>query len=206
MAQSQATKRVTRKGSKQLTDEERASQVASPIRSPSPTIPPGEAEDNSPGGSPLFTPEIMQGVREAQKKRVKMTPEERTIEIEKTRLSMGMLPMAIVRQMKADDKKREERAKQRANTRGSAVPNSSKLTMTLMKMKMTATTTTGRTASSLTTATPTLKKVGIETPMTTTLVTTATPTTITLSQPMMNKQGRRTSAKEKPHKCHPGSQ
>ena len=76
---------VTRQGSKQLTDEERASQVASP------TIPPeSEREDNGPGGSPFFTPEVMQGVRKAQKKRAKMTP--------------------------------EERAKQRANTRGSAVP------------------------------------------------------------------------------------
>ena len=64
----------------------------------------------------------MQGVLEAQKKHAKMTPEERSIEIEKTRLSMGMLPVAIVRQMKADEKKRAERAKQRANTRGSAVP------------------------------------------------------------------------------------
>ena len=120
MAQSQATKRVTRKGSKQLTDEERVSQVASLIRSPSPTIPSGEAEDNGPGGSPFFTPEIMQGVQEAQKKRAQMTPKERAIDIEKTRLSMGMLPMAIVRQMKSDDKKKAERDKQRANTKGSA--------------------------------------------------------------------------------------
>ena len=97
---------VTRKGSKQLTDEERASQVASPIRSPSPTIPPGEVDDNDPGGSQLFTPEITQGVRESQKKRAKMTPEERSIEIEKTCLSLGMLPMAIMRQMKEDDIKR----------------------------------------------------------------------------------------------------
>ena len=49
-----------------------------------------------------------------------MTPEERPIEIEKTRLSMGMLPMAIVRQMKADDKKSAERDKQGANAKGSA--------------------------------------------------------------------------------------
>ena len=57
------------------------------------------------------------------------------------------------------------------------------------------------------TATTTLTKVGIETPithteeittlMTKTPVTTATPTMITLSQPMMNKQRRRTAAKEK---------
>ena len=50
-----------------------------------------------------------------------MTEEEKAISIEKTRLRLGMLPIAIVRQMKADDKKRAERAKQRANTRGSAV-------------------------------------------------------------------------------------
>ena len=36
------------------------------------------------------------------------------------RLSLGMLPMAIVRQMKVDDKKSAERDKQRANTKGSA--------------------------------------------------------------------------------------
>ena len=119
-----------------------------------------------------------------------MTPEERSIEIEKTRLSMGILPMSIVRQMKADDKKRAERAKQRANTRGSAVPEPLEIDD--------GATTTGRTTSSLTTATTTLTKVGIETPMTTTPVATATPTTITLSQPMMNKQRRRTAAKEKP--------
>ena len=58
----------------------------------------------------------MQGVRDAQKKRAKMTPEERAIECEKTRMSMGMLPISIVRQMKADDIKRAERAKQRGNT------------------------------------------------------------------------------------------
>ena len=45
-----------------------------------------------------------------------MTEEERSIKIEKTRLSLGMLPIAIVRQMKADDIKRAERSKQRADT------------------------------------------------------------------------------------------
>ena len=48
MARSHKTKRLTRKGSKQLTDEERASQVASPIRSLSPTIPPGETDETDP--------------------------------------------------------------------------------------------------------------------------------------------------------------
>ena len=75
-------------------------------------------------------------------------------------------------------------------------PNRSKSTMTLIKMTMT--TTTGRTTSSLTTATTTLTKVGIETPMKTNPVTTATPTTTTPSQPMTNKQRRRTAAEEKP--------
>ena len=111
MARSQATKRVTRKGSKQLTDEERESQVASLIRAQSPKIPPGNidatimrdpvtltaAERKS---QALFTPEMMQGVQDAQTKRAKITPEERAIDCEKTRLSMGMLPIAIVRQMK----------------------------------------------------------------------------------------------------------
>ena len=76
MARSQATKRVTRKGSIQMKDKERASQVASLKRPPSPTTLLGEIDDNDPGGSPFFTLEIMQGVREAQKKRAKMTPEE----------------------------------------------------------------------------------------------------------------------------------
>ena len=99
MARSQATKKVTRKGSKQLTDEERASQVASPIRSPSPTIPPGEIDetdpdDEDPGSrAQEFARQI--AADEAQEKRA---------------------------QMIANDRKRAERAKQRANTRGSAVP------------------------------------------------------------------------------------
>ena len=55
-----------RKGSKQLTDEERASEGASP------TIPPeNKGDDNegeeSNGRPPFFGPEVMQGVREAQK-------------------------------------------------------------------------------------------------------------------------------------------
>ena len=49
-----------------------------------------------------------------------MTEEERAIVLEETRLSLGMLPIEIVRQMKADDKKSAERDKQRANTKGSA--------------------------------------------------------------------------------------
>ena len=62
----------------------------------------------------------MRGVREAQKKRAKMTPEEIVIERDKTRLSLGLIPMAALRQMKADDKKIAERDKQRADAKGSA--------------------------------------------------------------------------------------
>ena len=118
MALLKATKRVTRKGSKQLTDEERASQVASP------TIPPeSEGEDNGPGRSPFFTPEVMRGVREAQKRRKTITPEELAIERDETRLSLGLIPMVELRQMKADQKRSAERDKQRANAKGSAASN-----------------------------------------------------------------------------------
>ena len=61
----------------------------------------------------------MAGVRAAQKRRKTMTPEERAEEIEATRLSMGMLLIAIVREMKASDKRQEERDKQRADAKGS---------------------------------------------------------------------------------------
>ena len=64
----------------------------------------------------FFTPEMMPGVRDAQKKRAKMTVEERTIAYENTRLSMGMLLISIVQEMREDDRKRSERAKQRGNT------------------------------------------------------------------------------------------
>ena len=43
---------------------------------------------------------MMQGVRYAQKKRAKMTPEEIAIVYEKTRLSMGMLWIGIVQEMR----------------------------------------------------------------------------------------------------------
>ena len=56
MARSQATKRVTRKGLKQLTDEERASQVASPTIPPESEGEDNESEDNGPGRYPFFTP------------------------------------------------------------------------------------------------------------------------------------------------------
>ena len=92
---------MTRKGSKELTDGERASQVASP------TLPPGKtdrtvlkdpatltaAERKS---QSFWTPEILQGAQEVQEKRANMPKEERAIDIEKIRLSLGMLPVEIV--------------------------------------------------------------------------------------------------------------
>ena len=99
-----------------MTDEERASQVASP------TLAPGETDGTvlkDPATltaakrkySTFWTPEILQGIQDAQEKRTKMTEEERAIDYEKTRLRLGMLPIAIVRQMKVDDIKRAERDK-----------------------------------------------------------------------------------------------
>ena len=107
MARLQKTKRVTRKGSKQLTDEERASQVASPTRSPSPTIQPGEIDEL-----------IMRDPA--------------------TLTEAGIRSQAFTRQMKADDIKREERAKQRGNTsrpsgndNNAAVPSRLSLSLSL---------------------------------------------------------------------------
>ena len=84
-----------------MTDEEMASQVASP------TLAPGKTDETvlkDPATlavakrqpSTFWTPEILRGAREVQEKRANMTEEERTIEIEKTRLSLGMIPIAIV--------------------------------------------------------------------------------------------------------------
>ena len=107
MALSQMTKRIIRKGSKQLTDEERASQVAS--RTIPPVIAPenkGDDDDGeeSDGQPPWFGKEVMDGVRAAQKRRKTMTPEERAEKIEATRKSMGMILMADLKAMQADHK------------------------------------------------------------------------------------------------------
>ena len=138
-----------------------------------------------------------------------MTKEERAVDFEKTCMSLVMIPIETVQEMKEDDRKRKERDKQRGNTKcpsgndgDAAVPDPFENDMILMKM--TTTTTTGTTTSSLKTATTTMVAM---TPMTTTTpMTTATPMTNTLSQPMTRRQRRRTVVKEKPHKCHPDSQ
>ena len=46
-----------------------------------------------------------------------MTKEERAIAYEKTRLSLGMLPIESLREMREDDRNKTERAKQRGNTK-----------------------------------------------------------------------------------------
>ena len=111
---------MTRKGSKQLTDDKRASQVASPTLAPDETDQkllkdPATLTAAKRKSSAFWTPEIIQGAREVQEKRVNMTEEEKAIDIEKTRLILGMLPIEIVRDMKENDKQRKERDKQRGN-------------------------------------------------------------------------------------------
>ena len=102
---------MTRKGSEQLTDDERASQVASP------TLAPGEMDQTilkypatlteaERKSQKFWTPERLQGIRYAQKRRAKMTEEERAVDLEKTRLSMGLLPIDIVQEMRERDKQR----------------------------------------------------------------------------------------------------
>ena len=56
--------------------------------------------------STFWTPERLQGIRDAQERRAKMTEEERAVDLEKTRLRMGMLPIVIVQEMKERDKQR----------------------------------------------------------------------------------------------------
>ena len=108
MAQLQATQRMTRKGSKQLTDDEIASQVASP------TLAPGETDGTvlkDPAtltaaerkSSTFWTPDRLQGIRYSQEKRAKMTKEERAVDFEKTCMSLVMIPIETVKEMKEDD-------------------------------------------------------------------------------------------------------
>ena len=74
---------MTRKCSKQLTDDERASQVASPTLAPGETDQtifkdPATLTEAERQSQELFnTPERIQGIRDAQKRRAKMTEVER---------------------------------------------------------------------------------------------------------------------------------
>ena len=109
MAQKQATQRMTRKGSKHLTEDERASQLASQTLAPGemdPTVlkDPATLTAAERKSQAFWNPEILQGAQEVQEKRVNMTKKERAIYLEKTRLSLGMLPIEIVRDMKENDR------------------------------------------------------------------------------------------------------
>ena len=105
MARTHSTQRITRKGSKQLTDDKRASQVASQVAP--------QEEDQTIFKDPVTlteagrkyreffnTPERIKDIRDAQAACAKMTEEEREEELEKLRLSMGMLPKDIMLAMK----------------------------------------------------------------------------------------------------------
>ena len=91
-----------------------------------------------------------------------MTPEELAIERDETRLSLGLIPMADLRQMKADHKRSEERDKQWANAKGSAASDPLEIDNDDDENENDSDNDKGRTKFSLTTtATPSLTKVGI---------------------------------------------
>ena len=93
VARTQSTRRITRKGSKQLTDDKRAFQVM--FKDPATLT---EAERQS---QAFFnTPERIKGIGDAQAKRVKMTEEEKEEEVDSIRQSMGMLLKAVIMAMK----------------------------------------------------------------------------------------------------------
>ena len=110
----QSTQRMTRKGSKQLTDDARASQVASqiPPEEENQTIfkDPATLTEAGRKSQELFnTPERIKDIRDAQARRAKMTKEERDEDLEKTRLSMGLLLKDIMLEMRKRDKQRGKR-------------------------------------------------------------------------------------------------
>ena len=111
MARTQSTRRMTRKGSKQLTDDKRASQVAS-------RVPPQEEDQKILKDPATLTEagrksqeffkiqERIKDIRDAQARGAKMTEEEIAEDLEKTRLSMGMIPKYIILEMRKRDKQR----------------------------------------------------------------------------------------------------
>ena len=97
MARTQSTRRITRKGSKQLTDDERASQVM--FKDPATLT---EAKRQS---QAFFnTPERIKGIQECQAARVKMNEEEKEAKVDSLRQKMGMLPKAVSMTMKKRSK------------------------------------------------------------------------------------------------------
>ena len=72
---------MTRKGPKQLTDDERASQVASPTLAPGETDQkilkdPATLMEAKRKSQEFWTPERLQGIQDAQERRAKTTEEE----------------------------------------------------------------------------------------------------------------------------------
>ena len=101
MARTQSTQRITRKGSKQLTDDERASQVVDLLifKDPATLTEAGRQSQEF-----FNTPERIKGIQDAQAPRAKMTKEEKEEELENMRPSMGMLPKAIMLETKKRSK------------------------------------------------------------------------------------------------------
>ena len=84
MALTQSTRRVMRKGSKQLTDDERASQVASQVEDPLIFKDPATLPEAGRKSQEFFnTPKRIKGIQDAQAACAKMTKEEREEELEK---------------------------------------------------------------------------------------------------------------------------
>ena len=88
MARTQSTRRQTRKGSKKLTDDERASQVM--FKDPA-TLTAAKRASQA-----LFKhPETIKGIAKCQSACLKMTEEEKEAEVDGIRKQLGMLPRAV---------------------------------------------------------------------------------------------------------------
>ena len=86
-----------RKGAKQLTDDERASQVI--FKDPA-TLTLAERQSQA-----FFnTPERIKGIQDDHAAHAKMTEEEKEAEVDSTHQHMGLLPKAIMMAMKKRDK------------------------------------------------------------------------------------------------------
>ena len=120
MTRTQSTQRITRKGSKQLTDDERASQLM--FKDPATLT---EAKRQS---QALFnTPESIKGIQYAQAARANMNEEEKEAEVDSIRQNMGLLPKAVMTEMKKMGKPKRPYmsidGKEAALTKQAAVPD-----------------------------------------------------------------------------------
>ena len=166
-----------------------------------PKIPPGEIDETDPdeedpgSRAQAFARQI--AADEAQEKRANITEEERFIEIQEKRA-----------QMIANDRKRAERSKQRANTRGSAVTEPLEIDDDTDENDNDSDNDNREDDLFSNNSNENPDKGGyrdhdcthkeITTPMTTNPVTTATPTMTTLSQPMTKNKEEEQQQKKKP--------